>query len=515
VLRKAVIHYEHAINRISEILPGLLLWLILTSPFWLSLNFPELIGNLIIVLAVYWLYRAVTFTLGIYIGYKRYMSDIKIDWLKRCYALDFKSLPNQDSLPKSSDLPKHLIAIPIGGSKYETLKPTIDAIINQNYPIENIYISLSFEERLIKKDPEYYKTLQSQLREEYKQLDYRLMIFEHPMDIPGEVIGAAANRTWANKKAIEFLETKGEIISDFITTSPDEDLHFHHEYLACVSYNYLISEKRKQKFFQTAMYLFTNNYWQVPKLIRAWSMSLSMPVLSSSVTHTHDRETWSCYSVSLDVLKAVDYWDTSIGIDDTPFFWRPFDYFDGEYECITFFVPLYADNVYHPNKIENYKAQYKQLVRWGWGVVTVPIAIKVLLTNNKIPLRIKIRKLRVMFEIVVLYKITAILFTVALPIIGLVNLEFQYSTLAYTLPQTLSVIMNILTILVIPNMYIKWKLLPKRPPNMRLRKVLFNFFVEIPMHFLILFTYAFWPFIVGPTLMMFGKKYRYVITEKH
>lgn len=515
MLRKVAIQYEHIVNRISEILPGLLLWLILTSPFWLSFNFPELIGNLIIVLAVYWLYRAITFTLGIYIGYKRYISDTKIDWLKKCENLDFDKLPDQNTLPKQSKYPKHLIAIPIGGCKYETLKPTLDAILNQNYPIENIYISLSFEERLIKKEPEYYHQIQEQIKKEYTNMGERLMIFEHPKDIPGEVIGASANRTWANKQAIEVLQSRGEEIGDFITTSPDEDLHFHKEYLACVSYNYLISPKRKQKFYQTAVYLFTNNYWQVPKIIRAWSMSLSLPVLSSSVTHTHDRETWSCYSVSLETLKAVNYWDTSIGIDDTPFFWRPFDYFNGDFECITFFVPLFADNVYHPNKFENYKAQYKQLVRWGWGVVTVPIAIKVLLTNNKIPLKIKLRKLRVMFEIVVLYKITAILFTIALPIIGMVNLDFRYSTLAYSLPQTLAVIMNLLTVLIIPNMYIKWKFLPKRPDNLSFQKMLFDFLVEIPMHFVILYTYAFWPFVIGPTLMMFGKKYSYVITEKH
>jgi hypothetical protein len=514
VIREIILKHEKRINRISEIVPGFLIWMILTSPFWMSFHFPTLIGNLLILLAVYWFYRAVLFTFGIFIGYNRYKSDVRINWLNRCNKLDFAKLPNQESLPQTTKLPKHLIAIPIGGCKYETLKSTLDAIVNQNYPLENIYLSLSFEERLVKKDLEYYKNIQKKIKDEFKQFGNRLMIFEHPADLPGEVIGAAANRTWANKKAVEVLEKRGESIADFLTTSPDEDLIFHKEYLGVVSYKYLNSKRRKRKFFQTALYLFTNNYWQVPKLIRAWSMSLSLPVLASSVTHVHDRETWSCYTVSLDILRKVNYWDTSIGIDDTPFFWRPYDYFDGDFECVTFFVPLFADSVYHPNKIENYKAQYEQLVRWGWGVVTIPIAIKVLLHNAKIPLRSKFRKLRVMFEIVVLFKVTAILFTVALPIIGLVSVNFRHSTLAYAIPQTLAIIMNMLTLLIIPNMYYKWKLLPKFPTDISKWKIVRQFILEIPLHLVILYTYAFFPFLEGPTKMMFGKKYSYIITEK-
>lgn len=491
------------------------MWLVLTSPLWMSLNLAKLLANLVIILAAYWLYRAILFTFGIVIGYRRYTKAIKEDWLKKCDELNLAELPDLETLPKNSKLPKHLIVFPVGGAKYDTLEKSLEALEKQNYPLDHIYISLSFEERLILQDPKYFKEMQDKLRDRFKVFGNRLMMFEHPKDIPGEAIGAAANRTWGTKEAVIELEKRGENVYDYLITSPDEDIRLHKEFLGCISYNYLTIQQRQQKFYQTAIYLFANNYWTVPLLIRSWSMSLSMPVLSSSVTHEADRETWSCYTLNLGVMKAVNYWDTSIGIDDTTFYWRPFDYFNGEFDCKSFYVPLYADAVYHPNKIQNYKAQYKQLVRWGWGVVAFPIAMHVLFSNKKIKWTKKFRKFLVMTEIIVLYKVAAIIFTFTMPLIVILNPEFRYYVNFIEFPRTLEKIMQVLTFLMIPAMFYKFQLMPPRPKNMSGFELWMTFIMEIPFHFVILYTYAFFPFIIGPTRMMFGKKYNFVVTKKN
>nr|MBP9759626.1 hypothetical protein [Candidatus Dojkabacteria bacterium] len=374
---------------------------------------------------------------------------------------------------------------------------------------------LSFEERLMTQDQTYYEDMIEKIKNNFQMFGDRLMIFIHPKDIEGEAIGAAANRTWGTRMAVEELERRGIDINDFLTTSPDEDIRLDKNFLAALSYEYLTTPKRIQKFYETAVYLFANNYWKVPLIIRTWSMSLTMPILSSSVTHEHDRETWSCYTLNLGVMKAVNYWDTSLGIDDTTFYWRPFNYFDGDFDCKTFFVPLYADAVYHPNKIQNYKAQYKQLVRWGWGVVAFPIAMHVLLSNKRIKLSKKIRKIIVMTEIIVFFKVAALIFTFTMPIIVLINPEFRYYINFIEFPRTLEKIMQILTLLAIPAMFFKFKLMPSKPKNISNLKLLITFLIEIPFHFIILYTYSFFPFIVGPTRMMFGKKHSFVVTKKN
>lgn len=502
-------------QRIFEVMPGLILWLVLTSPLWMSFNLARTLANLVIILAVYWLYRAILFTIGLIIGYTKYQEAISINWLEKINSLNYEELPEKETLPKSSELPKHLIVFPVGGAKFETISQSLEALVKQNYPIDHIYVSLSFEERLVLQDPKYFQDMQDRIRKEFSVFGDRLMMFEHPKDLPGEAIGAAANRTWGTKKAVEELESRGVDIYDFLTTSPDEDIRLHPEFLAAISYEYLATDKRIQKFYQTAVYLFANNYWQVPLLIRSWSMSLTMPVLSSSVTHEHDRETWSCYTLNLGVMKAVNYWDPSIGIDDTTFYWRPFDYFDGDFDCKTFFVPLYADAVYHPNKIQNYKAQYKQLVRWGWGVVAFPIAMHVLFKNKKINFWKKVRKILVMTEIIVLFKVAALIFTFTMPLIAILNPDFRYYVNFIEFPRTLEKIMQVLTILIIPTMIYKFKLMPAKPKDMSIFSVIRSFLLEIPFHFIILYTYAFFPFIVGPTRMMFGKKYNFVVTKKN
>ncbi len=515
MIKKFFDKYPHSLQRIFEIMPGFLLWVVLTSPLWMSIHWPILLGNLVIIFSVYWFYRGLQFVAGLIIGYRYYLRDIQIDWLDACHSLDFTTLPNPSSLPKATDLPKHLIVIPVGGSGYETLRATVLGLAEQNYPKELIYISISFEKRLVDTRVDYYEDTKRKLIQEFEPIfGSNLMFFYHPSDLPGEVIGAAANRTWGNRMAVELLEAKGERISDFLTTSPDEDLIFHKEYLGVVSYRYLINPKREKRFYQTAVYLFHNNYWKVPGIIRAWSMWLTLPVLSSSVTHLAKRETWSCYTLNLGLMKQVNYWDTSIGIDDTPFFWRPYDFLNGDFECDCFFVPLYADSVYHPNIKENLIALYKQLVRWGWGVVAFPIAMHVLVKNKNIPILNKIHRVMIMVELIALLRIASIIFTFAIPVSNLISVSSEAYAFSYQIPDTLSRVMTLLFILAFPALYYRFKLTPPKPDtwsNFRYWKV---FIMDIAWQVVVLYTYTFFPFLVGPTKLMFGKKYGFLVTRK-
>lgn len=459
--------------------------------------------NCIVIFSIYWLYKIITFTVGLLIGYVNYKNDLKVDWLRKC--LDLRNVT----------LPKHLIVIPIGGAKLDTITNSIDALVRQTYPQKLIYVALSFEERLIEKDPDYYTKIITQLKTRYKQYGDRLLIFIHPKNISCEAIGAAANRTWGNRKAIEILEKRGMNIAEFITTSPDEDIRFHKEYLSALSYKYLTVDRPERKFFQTAVYLFNNNYWEVPMLVRTWSMSLTLPVLASSAIRRNKRETWSCYSLNLKTLEDVGFWDTSMGIDDTPFFWRPYGYFDGDFECEVFYIPLYADSVYHPNKLRNYIEQYNQLVRWGWGVVAFPLGLRTLLENKRISIRKKVSKLIYLIELFIIAKATSTIFVLSIPMVIFFDRGLYNYVSRVSFPDTFGLIMQFMTIFIIPLLVIKYLLIPPPPEDWGKFKRIYIFILEIPLHVLLLYTYAFIPFVVGPTLMMFGKSYTYKVIEKY
>jgi hypothetical protein len=425
------------------------------------------------------------------------------------------NLPEQATLPQSTNLPKQLVVIPNGAARYDVLKPTLENLRKQNYPMELIYISISTEERLIDKDPEYFQNMHALLRNDFADFGERLMITIHPKDLPGEVKGAASNRSWGTKTAVETLESRGEIISDFLITSPDEDLIFHPQYFAAIAYEYLITTKRKQKFFQTAVYTFNNNYWQVPILVRTFASGITLPVLSSSMINESKRETWSCYTVNLEVMKLVNYWDTSISIDDTPYFWRPYFYFHGDFTCRVFFIPLSADAVYHPNYIANHRDQYKQLLRWGWGVITFPIAMKGLLTNDQVPFRKRFHKIINLFEVFVLWKVLAFLIIFGAPIVFMVSNQYSELVISHSLPNTLSNILALATTFLIPSTIIKLLMSPPPPAGWSKFRVIGNLLMEIPLNLIVIMTYSFLPFIEASTRMMLGEKHGFVITQKH
>lgn len=503
---------DKLLQRLLEIIPGFAIWLLLLSPIWLGFSFPFFIINTLVVLSVYWMFRALILSVGTVVGYFMYRNDIKKDWLKECLALKRDELPEPELLPKDGLLPKQLIVIPNYGESYEVLSRSINAIIKQNYPKELIYLAVSIEDRKAKKDEDYAK------RGEYLQRDFgeyfgeRLMFFIHPENLPEEVVGAASNRTWGTRNSVEILQKKGLDISEFLITAPDGDLVFNKNYFAALTYKWLTAEKRNQKFYQTAMYTFNNNYWDVPVLVRILMITLTLPVLSSSVLEKNKRETWSCFTLNLKLMVDVNYWDTSLAIDDTTFYWRPYFYLHGDWQCEVFFVPLSADAVYHSNYFRNHIDQYKQYVRWGWGVITFPLAIKQLIYDKHIKLSEKISKIYHLFNVFIFWKVLGFLILVGIPLVFIINTELSKQVISVTVPQTVSNLLTLSTFLLIPNTIVKLLIIPKKPDRMSRFRYIVTLILEIPLNIISLFTFGFLPFIEAPTKMMLGQKHAKTIS---
>lgn len=506
MIAKTIEKYDNTFQRLFEVVPGFLIWLIIVSPFILGKALPFVMADLLTILSIYWFYRASLNTIGTIIGYERVRRASKVNWLQATLDLKGTPLPDPETLPKNQFLPKHLLVYPQVVPKYEVLKSTLDALVSQNYPLELIYVAISSEGRAVSKDPALYTQLEAKIKQEYSMLGDRLMMFVHPDGLPGEVVGAGPNRRWGAKSAVELLESRGENINDFLVTSPDEDVVFHKQFLAAATYQYLLSEKRERKFYQTALYTFNNNYWDVPILIRVLASSLTIPVLASSVVEKHKRETFSCYTLSLDVLRKVDYWDPAYGIDDTTFYWRPFFYFKGDWECEVFYVPLSADAIYDPNYVRNHREQYKQYLRWGWGVITFPIGMKGLLKATDLPFFQRISKIWHLFEVFIFWKVLAYLLTFSIPIILLLNPQLQELVIWYTLPNTISAIMGLAVIFLIPTTIYKALIAPSKPASWPWWRYYGTLLVEAPLNIVTLMTYSFLPFVEASTRMMFGQK---------
>lgn len=358
-------------------LPGAITWSVLLSPIILARPMPLFVAFFITFVTVFWVYRAFVHSLGMVVGYRRYQREAEIDWLEKINELDRDDLEDADTLPSDLSEIKHLVITPVVNESIEVLGGAFRGVATQTYPLDKVYYAITVEEK-------YHKSVKQtihQLQEMYPQLR-NVWVFVHPAGLPGEVRGAASNRTWG-ANAVAELKSQGHNLDHFIMTTMDGDAVLSEQYLSRLTYEFLTHHDRRAHFYQTALYLTNNNIWDVPTLMRIQANSVTLATLSGWVMEPFFKETFSNFSFALTTLIEADYWDTTISIDDTPLFWRVFNHRHGQFSGVPLYVPVSSDAVQGRDVVHTHVQQYKQLLRWGWGIITFPMAIKSLLNAKK------------------------------------------------------------------------------------------------------------------------------------
>lgn len=494
--------YDKQVNRFLEILPGFLTWAFLLSPVWLGLLYPAVIVYLLTFLSVYWVYLCTKHTIGVVRGYFLFKKEGAVNWFEECKKLDFNSLPDKNTLPASLSSVKHFILVPVVNEPNEVLKDSLNSILNQTYPTKSITLVYTIEKKYYE---EVSKRINKLLEGERDKLDLVLM-YAHPAGILGEAIGVGgANRTWGARHAVDDLRKMGRNIRDYIFSSLDADHVINPQYLARLTHLYLTSDKRDNKFYSTAVHLFNNNLWQVPLIMRIEANAVTLGSISDwSVAKKGTKDTFSSYSASLQTLIDADYWDVSLGVDDTIFYWRAFFVRNGDFIGACHYVPYSADAVEGKNYIDCYASLYKQLLRWGWGVIDFPLSIKEFMKNKRIPLKSKVSWIIKHLEKRVLLINIVFLITFGFGILTAVNPDVKQTSFAYSLPNIMSMLLTFTLIFLVIGTMVRMRLVAPFPEGWPLWKK-FLAFLEGPMIILNLLTFSFFPFIEAQTRMLLGK----------
>jgi hypothetical protein len=505
MMEKFVEKHDRFIHRSLEITLGVLTWSLLTSPIWLGLIYPPAIVYMLTFLTVYWTYMALRHARGLFIGYRMYQREMFVDWYLECSKLDFSKLPDKETLPPSLSDVRHILIIPVVNEPEAVLRDSIDSIFNQSFPVSQIALVFTVEEKY---SEEVIKRIRDLIGEREKDLS-TLMFFIHPAGIPGEAIGdGGANRAWGSSHAVEELKKRNESIRNYIFSNLDSDHVLHQHYLSRLTHLYLSSDNRDNHFYSSAVPLFDNNLWRVPLMMRIEANSVTLGVISDwAVSKGEVRKCFSAFSVSLQTLIDADYFDVSLGADDTIFYWRAFFARDGDFDGVAHFIPYSADAVEGKNFMDSHKSLYKQLLRWGWGVVDFPLSVKGFLKNNKIKLSKKIQWIiRHLKERVLLVNIV-FLITFGFAIVTLVNPYVKQSSFAYSLPNIMSLILTLTLVFMIPGVYFRKKFSVSPPKEWsKIRRALT--YLEGPLIMLNLLTYSFFPWIHAQTMLIFGKRFK-------
>ena len=80
--------------------------------------------------------------------------------------------------------------------------------------------------------------------------------------------------------------------------------------------------------------------------------------------------------MSFETLVKVGYWDNTIVTEDSRIFLQGLVYYQGDYQTVPMYLPVYMDTVDIGQFWRSLKNQYKQMRRWAWGVEHFPWMVK-------------------------------------------------------------------------------------------------------------------------------------------
>jgi len=485
--------YPIKTRRALEILPGFMAWMLILSPFWGSIFIPTQLAYFILFFDVYWLYKSFSLVVTAAISSRRIRLAEQKDWNAKV-----------QKLPHAKDM-HHVLVILNYKESVEKLRKTLDALANQTFPTKQLHLVLAMEEREIEA-----KERGDTLIKEYKHTFGSIFASYHP-DVLGEVKGKSSNEAYAGRVAYKKLFQEGKLDIKYATiSSVDADSIFDSQFFACLSYKFLTDSKPYNKFWQSAV-VFYNNIWEVPAPTRITSFFGNLYRMAL-LTQGDRLLTHATYSLSMQLIVDVDFWDVDVIPEDYRIFFKAFYKKKGDIWVEPIYLKTSMDAALSKGYINSLKNKYHQERRWSWGVSDNPLFIQWWLTVPGVPFY---RKTMLMLNVLldhILWPSYWFIVTIAANVMAIINPVYSRTSLGFSLPQLAGSILSIALAALLAMLFIDYK---NRPTNKHLpfyRKILFPFeFLLMPI---VGFFLSALPALISHTQLMFGKRLEYKVTDK-
>jgi cellulose synthase/poly-beta-1,6-N-acetylglucosamine synthase-like glycosyltransferase len=525
-------------TRLMEILPGFITWTLLTLPVILSLFHPVAVAYFIIAFDLYWMIKSFRLSYNLIRGYRRLHEAQKVDWNERLewvkdphkYLVQIqkelskaKNKATRQRLQEQADQLQalvehqrllldpaqlyHAVVLATYNETRDILEPSIQALTEVDYPTKQIMLVLAYEER----GGAATETLAHELIREYGHHFAYAVAIKHPDGIAGEVIGKGGNITYAGRLLTEEIRRRKIHPERVIVTTFDSDHRPSKQYFSALSYGYATDPNRVRKSFQPIP-MFYNNIWDAPAAMRVIATGNSFWLLMETM-RPHRLRNFAAHAQSLAALIATDYWSVTTIVEDGHQFWRTYFTYDGDHAVVPIYAPIYQDAVLADTYPKTFRAQYKQLRRWAWGVSDISYVVRNSIANKRIPWSNKLVQIGRLVEGHISWATASITITAAgwLPLI--LNRQFSYQTLAHKLPDITSGILQVASVGIIITVLISMISLPPRPARYKRGR---NIFMVAQWLLLPITSIAFGCLaaIDAQTRLMFGKYLDFYVTEK-
>ena len=182
----------------------------------------------------------------------------------------------------------------------------------------------------------------------------------------------------------------------------------------------------------------------------------------------HALRNFSAHAQSLDALIDMDFWSVRTIVEDGHQFWRSYFRYDGDYEVLPIYAPIYQDAVYAGKRIRTAKAQFKQIRRWTYGASDVAyVATRAFFMKNKVSKVDALAKFGRLLESHVGWASSAPLIFLSGYFPLYLNKFANQNIVAQRLPNIISTINTVALIALLCVVYIGIATLPQRPPHQR------------------------------------------------
>jgi hypothetical protein len=536
---------ERRWQRFFEILPGTLTWTTLLGMLVLSFLKPVWVALFIIIYDIYWLHRTIYIATYSIMGYRKMRRWKEVDWLYRVENINnIEKLKKQTkeelglaqkellesglNRKKRKELRKaviergnflkrlkgdaknkkeflnwrdvyHVVMLPTAGESADIIEPAIASLEESAYPNDRIIVLLALEEREPQEERDKKVKI---LKDRFGGKFYDFIVTVHKV-AEGEMKCKASNTTYAAKRLREYLENKKIPLENVVLSNFDCDTQIHPQYLAALSYEYVVNPDRLRRAYQP-LPMYHNNLWDTIAPVRIVVTGSSFWHMVESMRPEH-MVTFSSHSEPFKTIVEVDYWPVNVISEDSVIFWKAYDYFDGDYEVQPIYLPVSLDAVLSDNYIGTIVNQYKQKRRWAYGIENLPMLVRAFKGNKKISFFKKIKYVWTMLEGHHSWATAPFI----LALLGWLPLifggdAFNESVLAHNLPVFTRTLMTMALLGLVISMFLSFLLMPPRPKRYSRKKYLVMFFQWVLAPFIAPFLGA-TPAVDAQTRLMFGK----------
>lgn len=485
-----------------EIFPGSITWTVLAIPvtaaFIIRFNDPSLLWILglgAILLDAYWFLRT-AFTVR---GVRRTLAKVReveqIDWGAR-----YRELLAGQAAPEIV----HCALIPTYTEKYEVLKGTVAALASQEYPGHLKVCAIITRET----DLGGIENV-ARLRDEYGSSFAAFLHIKDPL-LPGIVVGKSAAMSYAGPVLRQACDEMGLKPALTLVTDLDSDFRLHPQYFAYITSQFLSVEEPLTSIWQPIP-VFLNNLWRVPAAIRVMATAATQWQM---FLHQHPERLvmFSSYTMSMQMLSDVGYWDDDVIPEDSRFFWKSFFHYGERLHVRPAFMTVSGDAPRSRDYAASHVTQYNQIKRWAWGATDIPYVSRRMVEHPEIPIRLRIQRFRyLLFNHLSWATVPLLLlFGGALP--TMVDLDYSLSLFATVIDWTTFGILTLTFLNTIALIQVDHIMCPK-PANWRwLRRRYAD--LQLFLYPIAALALSVIPALEAQTRLMFGAYLEYTVTEK-